>query len=128
MQNQISMNKSTLVNFYSVYQSLIPVFLLAFSMPQIINAQCNPDIEPPTLVCDAEMIISLPAQLPVDYTDDIIEFGIEALSDNCSSNFTYELSLNGEVLADGLWLDCDLVGEHTLLIQATDEAGNSNLR
>lgn len=100
---------------------LLAGFFSSFSL----EAQCDPDVESPTLVCDVDV--------PVILTGGSLNFDVAILVedayDNCDANLDLSYSIDGGIsYSTGLLsLDCDDIGTQTIWLQVSDDASNTNV-
>lgn len=92
------------------------------------EAQCSPDTQAPIAVCDASLVILIdPGQ-----TDTLFAHQLNEMStDNCSAPEDLQLRIEGVPFSSApptttfLVFDESDVGEHTVSLWVTDQAGNS---
>jgi uncharacterized repeat protein (TIGR01451 family) len=112
------MNVLNTLKFLLLLASLFSSFAL--------GAQCDPDIESPTLVCDADVPVNLQG-VGAFYLD--VSTLVEDAYDNCDADLDLSYSIDGGIsYTTGLLsLDCDDLGVQTIWLQVSDDAGNTNI-
>ncbi|MFN0014089.1 MAG: T9SS type A sorting domain-containing protein [Saprospiraceae bacterium] len=92
-----------------------------------VSGGCNPDITPPTVVCEANTVVAIDTSLYEQFVlwPDMLDQGS---FDNCTAagNLTYLLGLTSPAgqFFDSLLLQS--LGTYNVILQVTDEAGNLN--
>ena len=87
---------------------------------------CDDDDQGPILVCDADVEVSLPTDGDIGIP--ITDF-LDGYSDNCDTDLDFQYSLDdGISFSTGpVIFNCSNSGLDTLLIRASDDAGNSSM-
>jgi uncharacterized repeat protein (TIGR01451 family) len=101
---------------------LLPVVAAILFAPNLLNGQCNPDTESPTIVCDDQIVINVS---PDGFVLDL-NMALETAFDNCDMDLDLEFMWDGISVSAPIGLGCDDTGLHIATLTAIDDAGNEN--
>lgn len=115
-----------LQRFTPVFRKTIRLYLTGLVLTSSLNgiqAQCTPDMTPPTIVCQENLVIPLGPTLPISFS---IAAAISVF-DECDPDVELEGFLDGiNGPATEFLFGCGDIGPHLLEITAIDDAGNSS--